>query len=117
MFTLVYLFRVPEQNIGAFLSLQREASTIYREHGALEDETLAPVDLDSRHGCKVFADELEIKKNEKIFMGLSRYKDSAHHEEVMARVDSDQRIDELFGKVTNLLDIKRVIYAQFERVD
>jgi hypothetical protein len=43
MFMALYIFPVPRSAVGDFLRIQAAASSIYREHGALEDVTYAPV--------------------------------------------------------------------------
>lgn len=116
MFTSIYIYPVPRENVDAFLLVQREAATIYQQYGALDDETYAAVDLDSKYGCGAFVDVFDIKDDEEVFIGFSRFRDRAHHDEVMAKVDSDQRINELYDKVTTLLDVGRVVRGEFERV-
>ena len=60
-------------------------------------------------------DALEVGEDEVLFIGLSRFHDRAHHDRVMAQVDADERIGELYGQVTRLLDVGRVLRGEFER--
>lgn len=115
MFTAVYIYRVPREHVGAFLAIQREALAIYRAHGALDDETLAPVSLAAKYGCAAFDDALPVAPGEEIFISLGRFRDRAHHDAVLARVDADPRIGELYAAVGGLLDIVRIARGEFAR--
>lgn len=116
MYTAIYIYRVPSENVEAFLKVQREAAAIYLQHGALDDETLAPSHLEAKYGCVAFPDALEAGQGEEVFVSLSRFRDRAHHEEVMGRVDADDRIDDLYEEITGLMDVGRVARGEFSRV-
>lgn len=116
MFTSIYVYRVPRQNSEAFLQVQREAAAIYQEYGALDDETFAPVNLESKYGCIAFPGALEVGEDEELFVSLSRFRDRSHHDEVMGLVDADGRIELLYEQVTGLLDVGRVVRGEFQRV-
>lgn len=116
MFASIYIYRVPRENVKAFLRIQRQAAEIYREYGALDDETFGPVDLEAKYGCGAFANGLALAEGEDVLIGISRFRDQAHHEEVMEQVGSAPRINELYDEVTALLDVGRIVRGEFERV-
>jgi uncharacterized protein YbaA (DUF1428 family) len=116
MFASVYIYRVPRGNVEAFLRIQRQAAEIYREYGALDDETLGPVNLEAKYGCAAFANGLALAEGEDVLVGISRFRDEAHHAQVMKLVDSDPRINELYDEVAALLDVGRIVRGEFERV-
>lgn len=116
MFTSIYIYRVPRKNVDAFLRIQQEAAAIYQRYGALADETYAPVNLEAKYGCVPFSEVLDVEEDEVVLIGFSRFRDRAHHDQVMSQVDSDERISDLYGEVTKLLDINRVVRGEFERV-
>ena len=116
MYTSLYIYRVPRDNVAAFLCVQREAAAIYCQYGALGDETFGPCNLEAKYGCMPFPAAFELEEGEDVFVSLSRFRDLAHHDEVMSRVDADDRIGELYEQVTGLLDIRRVMRGEFERV-
>jgi uncharacterized protein YbaA (DUF1428 family) len=116
MFTSVYIYRVPHKNVDAFLRVQQEAAAIYQRYGAVDDETFAPVNLEEKYGCVSFLDILDVEEDEEVFISLSRFRDRAHHDKVMAQVDADEQISELYDEVTTLIDISRVVRGAFERV-
>jgi len=116
MYATIYIYRVPRRNRDAFLRVQKEAGEIYRSYGALADETYASVQVEGKYGCATFPQVLEVGEDEEVFLGLSRFRDRAHHDEVMAEVDKDDRSNELYSGVVTLLDISRVVRGEFERV-
>lgn len=116
MFTSIYIYRVPKENVDEFVRIQKEAAEIYQRYGALADETYAPVNLEAKYGCVSFSEALDVGEDEEVFIGISRFRDRAHHDQVMSQVDSDSRIGDLYNEVTKLLDIGRVVRGEFERV-
>jgi len=116
MYTSIYIYRVQRDRVTAFLRVQREAAAIYCQYGALDDETFAPCSMEAKYGCIPFAAAFEVEAGEEMFVSLSRFRDSAHHNEVMGRVDVDDRIIELYEEMTSLLDVGRVVRGEFERV-
>jgi len=116
MFTPIYVYRVPRENVEAFLRVQGEAAVIYREFGALDDEIFAPANMKAKYGCVAFPEALEVAEGEEVFVSLSRFRDRVHHDEVMGRVDADERINELYKEVTALMDVGRVVRGEFQRV-
>jgi len=116
MFTSIYIYRVPRENVDAFLRIQQEAAAIYKRYGALADETYAPVNLEAKYRCVSFSDALDVGEDEVVFIGISRFRDRAQHDQVMSQVDSDGRISDLYNEVTKLLDINRVVRGEFESV-
>ena len=117
MFISTYIYRVPRENVDVFLRVQQEAAAIYRHHGAIDDATFAPVNLEAKYGCAGFTDAFDTREGEEVFIGLSSFHNRLHHDTVMAQVDRDERIGELYEKVASLLDVDRVIRGEFERVE
>lgn len=117
MFTVVYIFRVSQADVAAFLRIQKEAAKIYQYHGALNDETLAPFSLDAKYGCGSFSSAVDIENDEEVYIGLSQFESRIHHDEVMAKVDTDERIDKLYTEMLTVVDMTRTLRGEFERVD
>ena len=115
MYTSIYIYRVPRRHVAAFLRVQAAALAIYRAHGALDDATYAPADLAARYGCAGFADAIGCGADEELYLSVSQFRDRAHHDEVMAIVDSDPQIAALYDEVVAVLDVGRIIRGEFER--
>ena len=113
MYTVVYLFPVHRSNIPTFLRVQKAAGEIYLRYGALADETLAPVDVGAAYGCAGFSSLLELREGEDLYIGLSRFRDRAHNDAVMAKVDADVQIDALYAEMSSVLEMPRVVRGAF----
>ncbi|MCE7986646.1 MAG: DUF1428 family protein [Caldilinea sp. CFX5] len=116
MFSSIYIYRVPQNNVAEFLRIQAAAAVIYRQYGALDDETFVPVNLDAKYGCIALDDEIALRPDERIFISVSRFRDRTHHDAVMAQVDNDPEITQLYQQITKILDVSRILRGEFERV-
>ncbi len=113
MFNVIYIYCVPRENEAEFLRIQNEAGDIYRSYGSLVEETLVLTSHEPKYGCVSFSDAVDVRNDEKIFVSLSEFKEKAHHDDVMRRIDSDPRIDLLFQEMSGLIDLNRVIRGEF----
>ncbi|MFQ6088135.1 MAG: DUF1428 family protein [Candidatus Methanofastidiosia archaeon] len=116
MYVIIYIFRVPKRNVDAVLRVDREANAIYKHYGALDSQTYIAANLEAKYGCATFGDVLDVAEDEVILVGINCFRDRAHHNEVMAKVDSDERINELYTEVIKLFDIGRTVRGEFEHV-
>jgi len=116
MYTAIYLYRVSHKQLDAFLQVQREAAGIYRNYGALGDITLLGTNLQAKYGGISFDSALPVAEDEVVLVRLSSFRDKAHYDEAMAKVDADQQIATLNQKITTLLGIGRIVRGEFERV-
>ena len=114
MLVQLYIYRFPKAHVSTFLQIQKEAASLYKKHGALDDETFKPSNLESKYGCIAFPDALNVKDDELIFFSVTRFHNRSHEDQVMAKVNSDERISELYDRVTHLLEINRVVRGEFE---
>jgi uncharacterized protein YbaA (DUF1428 family) len=116
MLVQLYIHRVRRENVSSFLRIQKEAASLYKKYGALDDETFKPSNLESRYGCISFPDALSVKDDELILFSITRFRNRSHEGQVMAKVKSDKRINELYDRVTRLIEINRVVRGEFELV-
>ena len=84
----------------------------------MEPSTTRPLALLTwaKYGCVAFSEAFDVKQDEQVFASLSRFRDRAHHNQVMAKIDSDDRINELYDEVTKLIEVSRVVRGEFARV-
>jgi uncharacterized protein YbaA (DUF1428 family) len=116
MYASIYFFRVPVDRLDAFLRIQREAAEIELGYGALEDATFLAANLERKYGLAGFSDVIPLRRDEVLAIEVARFRDLAHHDAVMARVDVDPRIEALYEELTGLLDVRRLLRGEFERV-
>jgi uncharacterized protein YbaA (DUF1428 family) len=116
LYISIYIYPVAVERTGRFLEIQDRASAVCREHGALNDWTYAPADLGAKYGCLDMLGSVEAREGEDVFVGITSFRDRAHHDEVMSRVDADPRIDELFAAIAEVVDVGRIRRGEFLRV-
>lgn len=116
MFTSLYFYRVPKENVEQFLVIQRASAEIYRKHGAIDDWTFGPENLADKYGCTSFLKEISIDPNEVLFFSLSLFKTKEEHDQIMALVDKDPDIGILYDQICKTIDISKVIRGEFNRL-
>lgn len=116
MYAAVYFYRVPASKQEQFVTLQRKAAEIYEQHGALSDWTFEADDLAAAYGCRSFDDEIETDDEEVLYFSISQFESEEHHDEVMAAVDEDPTIHELYEEISGIIDVDRAVRGEFNRV-
>lgn len=116
MYSAIYVYVVPCENVPRFLEIQREAAEIYMRYGAIDDLTFAPTNLEPKYGCGPFAGVVPFQSGERLFISVGKFRDQAHHDNVMQRVDRDPRINELNYEIDRILDVSRITRGEFQRI-
>jgi uncharacterized protein YbaA (DUF1428 family) len=116
MYSSIYVYVVPCESVARFLEIQREAAEICLRCGALDDLTFAPTNLDAKYGCSPFAGVVPVQPDERLFISVGKFRDQAHHDTVMQRVDRDPRINELNLEIDRILDVSRITRGEFQRI-
>lgn len=108
-----FVLAVPKKKIGAYRSLARKASKVWRDHGAVDymecvADDVKPGKLTS------FPQSVKLKTGETVVFAYIVYKSRAHRDRVNAKVMKDPRLAEM-GDIKNMpFDAKRMIYGGFK---
>lgn len=99
MYVVTYSCRVPKGKIKAYLDLQREVKTIYLKNGCLSYEIFEKSNKDEE------------------WLEIGKFENKAYFNRVVARVDKDPKIAELFQRFCSIVDIKKnpVVTKEFVR--
>jgi uncharacterized protein YbaA (DUF1428 family) len=116
MLTTLNLIPVARNQVASLLASEHAAGAIYREYGGLGGEILMSSNLEPTYGCAAFPTTLALQEDELVLVVLDRFRDRAHYEQVMEKVDADPRIGEIFAGFTALVDLRRVVRGAFEEV-
>ena len=116
MYNVLYLYPVLKQNKERFIEINKMASIIYKEYGAIEDDTYQSTFIDAIYGCKGMDSSVELQENETLMCSVSTFNNKHHHDVVMKEVDADPRIEELYNEMLNVIDMSRVVRGEFEKV-
>jgi uncharacterized protein YbaA (DUF1428 family) len=117
MYQIFYLFRVPNKHIDRFLRISRDAGAVYRHHGAVDSVALRITDGSNKYGCLGLLNEISVGPEETLFLGIDSFRDTAQHEELMPRIDSDPRIGLLYKEMKEIVDLKRVIRWETQEIE
>lgn len=116
MYKVLYLYPVLKQKKEQFIEINKKASIIYKEYGAIEDDTYQSTFIDAMYGCKGIESSVELQDNETLMCSVSMFSNKHHHDIVTERVDSDHRIEELYTEMIKVIDMSRVVRGEFEKV-
>ena len=116
MYNVLYLYPVLKQNKKRFIEINKMASLIYKEYGAIKDDTYQSTFIDAIYGCKGMDSSVELQENETLMCSVSTFNNKHHHDVVMEEVDADHRIEELYNEMLNVIDMSRVVRGEFEKV-
>lgn len=116
MYRVIYLYPVPKPNMNKFIQINKKASLIYKQHGAVEDDTFQSTFVDSVYGCVGMRSSVRLDKNEMLMVSISTFHDQDHHNRVMEKVDNDKEIIDLYHEMLTVIDMSRVVRGEFEKV-
>lgn len=89
MFVVTYCCRVPKGKTKAYLDLQREVKQIYVKQGCLSYEVFEKCEKDEE------------------WLEIGRFESKSHFKKVLARVDKNPRIPELYRRFCSIVEIQK----------
>ena len=89
MFIVTYSYKVPKSKIRSYLNLQKKVKAIYLKHGCLSYEVFEKAQKDGER------------------MEIEKFENKGHFKKVIARVDMDPRIPELFQRFCSIVNVKK----------
>jgi len=107
-----FVIPVPRKKLAAYLKMARAASTVWRDHGALDYKECVGDDLDVPFG-KPFPKGMRTQAGETVVFSWIVYKSRAHRDKVNAKVMQDPRIKDLCDEKNMPFDPKRMLYGGF----
>jgi uncharacterized protein YbaA (DUF1428 family) len=113
------LYRVPKKNHEAMLQLCKEAYNMLKQHGILHydafklSSTNVPMD-----GFENIANVISANQDEEVWVESIYYKDRQHMNEVMSKMEKDERMGESMKQSAALLPLgTKFIIGEFERLN
>ena len=110
-----FVLPVPKKNIAAYRRMSKQASKIWREHGALEYRECVGDDLAVKFGLP-FPKIIKTKPGETVVFAYIVYKSRAHRDKVNAKVMSDPRITGMGDPKDMPFDCARMLYGGFKTI-
>jgi uncharacterized protein YbaA (DUF1428 family) len=69
--------------------------------------------MSAEYGCLGFDKAIQLGRDEEVSVSVSHFRNRAHHDEVMARVDTGPRIDRLRKEIQWVVDLGRIARGEF----
>jgi uncharacterized protein YbaA (DUF1428 family) len=114
----LFAYKMPKQNNQRMLNLQKQLTSMYRNHGTLHSEFFRLGSRETFEGFVSIAKTVPISPDEELWVELEYYKDRKHRDEVVASVKKDACGGPLFGELMGLISQEsRIVMGEFERVD
>ena len=108
-----FIVPVPKKKVGAYRSMAKKASKVWREHGALEFRESVADDVKVGKWTS-FPRSVKMKKNETVMFSWIVYKSRAHRDKVLKNVMADKRLAKMMSPKSMPFDAKRMIYGGFK---
>jgi uncharacterized protein YbaA (DUF1428 family) len=108
-----FVLPVPKKKLGAYRSMAKKASKVWRDHGALEFRESAADDVKGGKWTS-FPRSVKLKRGETVVFSWIVYKSRAHRDKVMAKVMKDPRLAKMMQAKNVPFDGKRMIYGGFK---
>ena len=112
------LYRVPKKNHDAMLKLCKEAYDMLKQHGILHYDIFQLSNTDvSMDGFDNIANTVSANQDEEVWVESIYYKDRQHMNEVMSKMEKDERMGESMKQSMALLPPgAKFIMGEFERL-
>jgi uncharacterized protein YbaA (DUF1428 family) len=113
------VYRVPKKNHDAMLQLCKEASDMFKQHGILQydafklSSTNVPME-----GLANIANIISANQDEEVWIESIYYRDHQHMNEVIAKIEKDERAGQMMKQSMDLLPSgAKFIVGDFERLN
>ena len=107
-----FVIPIPKKNIEAYRRMARQASKIWREHGAVQYYECVGDDLNIKKVLP-FPRMAKLKSGETVVFSWIVYRSRAHRDRVNAKVMKDARIAKMMTTMPPF-DVKRMAYGGFK---
>jgi uncharacterized protein YbaA (DUF1428 family) len=110
-----FVLPMPKKNLATYTRIAKQASKIWKKHGALEYRECVGDDLNIKM-CMPFPKGIKSKPGETIVFAYIVYKSRAHRDKVNAAVMKDPRILKMCDPKDMPFDCARMLYGGFKTI-
>jgi len=108
-----FIVPVPKKKLGAYRSMARKASKVWREHGALQHCECVADDVKMGRWTS-FPRSVKLKRGETVVFSYIVYKTRKDRDRVLAKVMKDKRLAKMMNVKAMPFDARRMIYGGFK---
>jgi uncharacterized protein YbaA (DUF1428 family) len=112
------VYRVPKKNHDSMLQICKEAYDMFKQHGILHYEALQLSNTDvPMEGFANIASIISANQDEEVWIESIYYRDRQHMNEVMAKMEKDERAGQMMKQSMDLLPPgAKFIVGDFDRL-
>ncbi|MPZ06486.1 MAG: DUF1428 family protein [Nitrososphaeraceae archaeon] len=112
------VYRVPKKNYDAMLQICKEAYDMFKQHGILHYDAFKLSNTDvPMEGFANIASIVSANQDEEVWIESIYYRDRQHMNEVLAKIDKDERAGQMMKQSMDLLPQgTKFIVGDFERL-
>jgi uncharacterized protein YbaA (DUF1428 family) len=113
-----FVYRVPKKNYDAMLQICKEAYDMFKQHGTLHYDAFRLSNTDvPMEGFANIASIVSANQDEEVWIESIYYRDRQHMNEVMAKMEKDERTGQMMKQSMDLLPQgAKFIVGDFERL-
>jgi uncharacterized protein YbaA (DUF1428 family) len=113
-----FVYRVPKKNYDAMLQICKEAYDMFKQHGILHYDAFKLSNTDvPMEGFANIASIVSANQDEEVWIESIYYRDRQHMNEVMAKMEKDERAGQMMKQSMDLLPQgAKFIVGDFERL-
>jgi len=113
-----FVYRVPKKNYDAMLQICKEAYDMFKQHGILHYDAFKLSNTDvPMEGFANIASIVSANQDEELWIESIYYRDRQHMNEVMAKMEKDERAGQMMKQSMDLLPQgAKFIVGDFERL-
>jgi uncharacterized protein YbaA (DUF1428 family) len=108
-----FIVPVPKKKVGAYRSMAKKASKVWREHGALEFRENVADDVKMGRWTS-FPRSVKLKRGETVVFSYIVYRSRKDRDKVLAKVMKDKRLAKMMNPKAMPFDARRMIYGGFK---
>jgi len=114
MYIHIYLYVIPQNKRDLFLEIIKKVREKYEHFGALEGEHIYIArDANPKYGCLGLTTVMKPARDEEIWMGIIKFENAKHAEEVLSKTDADPEVDRLYDEFVENFQVDRILRCEF----
>jgi uncharacterized protein YbaA (DUF1428 family) len=115
----MHIFRVPKKNHDTIVQIGnkhgRAGHEVGNKHGILRQESFVLGSTGTYEGFTNIANIVFATRDEEIWLHLNFYRDRKHRDDVMARIENDETMSQLFQQTMHLITPGSNVIGEFSR--
>jgi len=111
----MHIFRVPKKNHDTIVQIGKQGHEVGNKHGILRQESFVLGSTETYEGFTNIANIVFATRDEEIWLHLNFYRDRKHRDDVMARIENDETMSQLFQQSMHLITPGSNVIGEFSR--